>query len=73
MHDVARLYEVRNIHVRNVNTHLWWSNGLTVRAVRGTGEHVAESFTTTKGEKDNTFQTGSTTSVHFPGVYSFEG
>ena len=51
---------------------LWWSNGVSVRAVRGTGEQIAESITTAKGERDNSL-TGSISSVHFPGVYSFEG
>ena len=65
-------FEVRNIHVRGVDVRLWWSNGMSVRAVRGTGEQMAETFTTARGERDNS-QTGSISSVHFPGVYSFEG
>ena len=44
-------FEVRNIHVRGVNVHLRWSNGMSVRAVRSTGEQMAESFTTAKGER----------------------
>ena len=65
-------FEVRNIHVRGVDVRLWWSNGMSVRAVRGTGEQIAESFNTSRGERDNS-QTGSISSVHFPGVYIFEG
>ena len=65
-------FEVRNIHVRGVDVRPWWSNGMSVRAVRGTGEHMAESFTTAKGQSDKSM-TGIISSVHFPGVYSFEG
>ena len=58
--------------MRGVDVRLWWSNGMSVRAVRGTGEHMAESFTTAKGQIDKSL-TGNISSVHFPGVYSFEG
>ncbi len=66
-------YEVRNIHVHGVDVKNWWSNGLIIRAVCGTGEQIAESFITAKGERDNSLTGTTISSVHFPGMYSFEG
>ena len=63
---------VKRLKVSGVDAKQWWSNGMSIRALRCVGDKSSSAFLTEKGNTDLSLA-GSRHSVFFPGSYTFEG
>ena len=63
---------MKNITLHGVDRRHFWSNGMFVRASRGLGPKLIDSFKTDKGVADQSTP-GNLETVCLPGSYQFEG